>query len=140
VRSSKAPRRVIAETQQHSQWSVIGWVTKNYYLELLRASESTLSRWSRLHLQSFAPINPHWARVVGYDPFSLCVIHKESLCISSGDINRLMTIGSVGIQGGLTSGRRPIVKIISKALSQHDKIHVVLTSFSGIRVGKRYTI
>jgi hypothetical protein len=31
---------------------VIGWVTKIYYLELLRASEGTLSRWSRLHLQS----------------------------------------------------------------------------------------
>jgi hypothetical protein len=27
-----------------------------YYLELLRASEGTLSRWSRLHLQSLAPI------------------------------------------------------------------------------------
>jgi hypothetical protein len=39
------------------------------YLELLRASEGTLSRWSQLHLQSLAPINPHWARV-GYGPFS----------------------------------------------------------------------
>jgi hypothetical protein len=29
---------------------------------------------------------------VGYDPFSLCVIHKEGLCPSSGDINRLMMI------------------------------------------------
>jgi hypothetical protein len=27
---------------------------------------------------------------VGYGPFSLWVIHKESLCPSSGDINRLM--------------------------------------------------
>jgi hypothetical protein len=57
---------------------------------LLRASEGTLSRWSRLHLQSLAPTNPHWARVVGYGPFSLWVIHKEGLCPSSGDINRLM--------------------------------------------------
>jgi hypothetical protein len=32
---------------------------KFYYLELLRASEGTLSRWSRLHLQSLAPTNPH---------------------------------------------------------------------------------
>jgi hypothetical protein len=63
---------------------------KLYYLELLRASEGTLSRWSRLHLQSLAPTNPHWARVVGYFPFSLWVIHKEGLCPSSGDINRLM--------------------------------------------------
>jgi hypothetical protein len=30
-------------------------VTKIYYLELLRASEGMLSRWSRLHLQSLAP-------------------------------------------------------------------------------------
>jgi hypothetical protein len=63
---------------------------KIHYLELLRASEGTLSRWSRLHLQSLAPTNPHWARVVGYGPFSLWVIHKEGLCPSSGDINWLM--------------------------------------------------
>jgi hypothetical protein len=35
----------------------------------LRASEGTLSRWSRLHLQSIASISPHWARVVGYGPY-----------------------------------------------------------------------
>jgi hypothetical protein len=63
---------------------------KIYYLELLRASEGTLSRWSWLHLQSLAPTNPHWARVVGYGPFSLWVIYKEGLCPSSGEINRLM--------------------------------------------------
>jgi hypothetical protein len=66
------------------RWSVI------YYLELLRASVGTLSRWSRLHLQSLAPTNPPWARVVGYGPFSLWVIHKEGLYPSSGDINKLM--------------------------------------------------
>jgi hypothetical protein len=38
------------------------------------------------------PTNPHWARVVGYGQFSLWVIHKEGLCPSSGDINRLMTM------------------------------------------------
>jgi hypothetical protein len=57
---------------------------------LSRASEGTLSRWSRLHLQSLKHTNPHWARVVGYGLFSLCVIHEESQCHSSGDINRLM--------------------------------------------------
>jgi hypothetical protein len=35
--------------------SVIAWVTKIYYLELLRASEGTLSRWYWLRLQSLAP-------------------------------------------------------------------------------------
>jgi hypothetical protein len=40
----------------------------------LRASEGTSSRWSRLHLQSLAPTNPHKARVLGYGPFSLRVI------------------------------------------------------------------
>jgi hypothetical protein len=57
-----------------------------------RASDGTLSRWSRLYLQSLAPTNPHWARVVGYGPFSLYVIHEEFLCLSSGDINRLVLI------------------------------------------------
>jgi hypothetical protein len=80
--------RSVAEVKQ--RWSVIGWVTKNYYLELPSASEGTLSRCSRLHLQSLALTNPHWARVVGYDPFSLWRIHKEGLCPSSGVINRLM--------------------------------------------------
>jgi hypothetical protein len=28
--------------------------------------------------------------VVGYGLFSLCLIHKEGLCPSSGDINRMM--------------------------------------------------
>jgi hypothetical protein len=46
-------------------------------------------------LQSLAPTNPHWARVVGYGPFSLWVIHKEGLCPSSGGINRLMMKFSV---------------------------------------------
>jgi hypothetical protein len=36
----------------------------------------SLCRWSRVHLQSLAPTNPHWARVLDYSPFSLCVIHK----------------------------------------------------------------
>jgi hypothetical protein len=45
-------RRAIAEAKQRSQRSVIEWVTKIYYRELLRASES---RKSRLHLQSLAP-------------------------------------------------------------------------------------
>jgi hypothetical protein len=69
-------RGAIAEAKQCSQRSVIGWVTKIYYLELLRASEGTLSRWSRMYLQSLAPTNPHWARVVGCGPFFLWVIHK----------------------------------------------------------------
>jgi hypothetical protein len=56
---------------------------------LLRASEGTLST-SWLYLKSLAPSNLHWARVVGYGPFSVWVIHKEVLCPSSGDINRLM--------------------------------------------------
>jgi hypothetical protein len=69
--------------------SLDGW-PKIYNLELLRASEGTLSHWSRLDLRPLAPTNPHWARVVGYGPFSFCVIHKEGLCSNSGYINRLM--------------------------------------------------
>jgi hypothetical protein len=91
--AGSALRRAIAEVKQHL--SVIGWVTKIYYLELLRASEGTLSRWSRLHLQLLVPTNPHWTRVVGYGSFSLCVIQKEGLCPSIGDINRLMMITQI---------------------------------------------
>jgi hypothetical protein len=49
---SQCAWHAIAEAKQRSQRSVIGWVTKIYYLN---ASEGTLSRWSRLHLQSLAP-------------------------------------------------------------------------------------
>jgi hypothetical protein len=53
-RRGQCARRAIAEPKQCSQRPVIGWVTKIYYLELLRASKGTLSCWSRLHLQSLA--------------------------------------------------------------------------------------
>jgi hypothetical protein len=44
-----------SDAKQRSQRSLVGWVIKIYYLELLRVSQGTLSRWSRLHLQSFVP-------------------------------------------------------------------------------------
>jgi hypothetical protein len=49
-------RCAVKETKQCSQRSVIGWLTEIYYFELLRASEVKVSRWSRLHLQSLAPL------------------------------------------------------------------------------------
>jgi hypothetical protein len=50
-----------------------------YIIGVIRASEGTLSHLSRLHIQSLAPTNPHLARMVGYGPISLCVIHKKGL-------------------------------------------------------------
>jgi hypothetical protein len=41
-------------------------------------------------MEEKARTNPHWGRVVGYGPFSLCVIHKKGMCPSSGNINSLM--------------------------------------------------
>jgi hypothetical protein len=58
--SGRCARRAIAEAKHRCQWPVIGWVTKINYLELLRASAGTLSRWSRLHLQSLAPTSVSW--------------------------------------------------------------------------------
>jgi hypothetical protein len=87
-------RRAIAEAKQHSQRPVIGWVTKIYNLELLRASECPLSR----------------------SPSCICSRYHP-----------------LQFQGGLTSGRRPVVKIIAESLTQHDETHVVPTPLS---VGK----
>jgi hypothetical protein len=81
-RSRSMLRRAIAEVKQHL--SLIG--PKIYYLEVLRTSKGTLSRWSRLHLQSLATTNPHWARVVDYGPFSLRVIHKEGCAPAAGTL------------------------------------------------------
>jgi hypothetical protein len=79
--------------------SLDGW-PKICYLELLCALEGTLSRWFRPHLQSLAPTNLHWTRVVGYGLFSLCVLNKEGLCPSSGDINRLMMMVTMMFETG----------------------------------------
>jgi hypothetical protein len=88
VRSSMASRSVHFGVRSRKLSNVgqsLDRWPKIYYLELLRASESTLSGWSRLHLTSLAPTNPHWAHVVGYGPFFLYVIHKEGMCPSSWD-------------------------------------------------------
>jgi hypothetical protein len=73
-----ALRLKIVEVEQ--RWSVIGWVTKN----LLSRTPPCFG----------TPTNTHCARVVGYGPFSLCVIHKEGLCPSSRDINRMMMMNN----------------------------------------------
>jgi hypothetical protein len=52
-------------------------------------------------MQSLAPSNPHWARVDGYGPFSLCVIHKEGLCPRSEDSNRLMMMTLLSNHNGV---------------------------------------
>jgi hypothetical protein len=76
-----------------SALSVRSWKLSNVrkgqsmgYRKLLRASEGTLTWWSQPHLQSLAPINLNWARVVGYGLISLCVIHKEGLCPAVGTL------------------------------------------------------
>jgi hypothetical protein len=55
-------RRAIAEVKHRM---ALDGRPKIFYLELLRASEGTLSRWSQLYLESLAPTNAHWARVAG---------------------------------------------------------------------------
>jgi two-component SAPR family response regulator len=56
---------VVKSTHHTRNNKVFDRIPKIYYLKLLRASEGTISCWSQLHLQSLAPTNPHWARVVG---------------------------------------------------------------------------
>jgi hypothetical protein len=66
-----------------------------------------------LQLQSLATTNPRWSRVVGYSPFSLCIIHKEGMCPSTGDINKLMMMMS----------QRIFIIIIIISLSQSTAGH-----------------
>jgi hypothetical protein len=68
--SSIARRAAIAKAKQ--RWSV-GWVTK-YKLQ-------DIVLYRSINIDS--PTNSHRARVMGYGPFSLCVIHIEGLCLSS---------------------------------------------------------
>jgi hypothetical protein len=61
----------------------------------VEANEKRIQAEFRKYMSSInPPTNPHWARVVGYGPFSICVIHKVGLCPSSGDI-RLMMMSSI---------------------------------------------
>jgi hypothetical protein len=77
-----------------SSWSVFGWVIKNL---LSRAPQCFGGHVKPLVSAALAVVSthqPHWARVVRYGPLSLCVIQKEGLCPSSGDINMLILIGN----------------------------------------------
>jgi hypothetical protein len=62
--------------------------TNKFYLLNCQISKNVSSRQYLLLIITLS--NPHWARVVGYGPFSLCVIHKEGLCPSNWVINWLM--------------------------------------------------
>jgi hypothetical protein len=83
-------RRAIAEVKQG--WSVIGWVTKN----LLSCAPPCLGRHVKpLISAAFAVVRTYQPALDpsgGLWPVVLCVIHKEGLCPSSGDINRLMIL------------------------------------------------
>jgi hypothetical protein len=94
MRSSKVPRSMRFGVRSRKLSSNVGQSLDGgpniYYLEILRASESTLRRWSKLNWQSLAPTNPHWIRVLGYGPYFLKIILRKGLRPSSGSINRLM--------------------------------------------------
>jgi hypothetical protein len=91
-------RRAIAEATFTQASIFIGWVTKIYNLERLRALKGTLSRWSRLHLQSFVPTS---------------VSRRVDVRQAAGHKNNCRIL--------ITTWWK----------------HVVPTSLSGIRVGKR---
>jgi hypothetical protein len=76
---SQCARRAIAEPKQCSQRPVIGWLTKIYYLELLRSLEGMLSRWSPMHLQSLKA--PPVSRRVDVRQAAGCKLVAESMHI-----------------------------------------------------------
>jgi hypothetical protein len=80
----------IAEVKE--PWSVIGWVTNNLLFWVPSCFGGHVKRLVPAAFAALTLTNPQWARVVGYDLwwFYLCVIHKEGLCPSIRDINRLM--------------------------------------------------
>jgi hypothetical protein len=87
-----APWSVQSRRLSNFGQSLDGW-PKIYYLEL-HASEGTLSRWVPA---TIAVVSTHQPVLDprGYGPFSLCVIYKEGLSPSSGNINRLMMITKI---------------------------------------------
>jgi hypothetical protein len=61
-----------------------------YGLRIRRTGHNHMPRGAQRSAVGANNCKCSWARMVGYGPFSLCVIHKERLFPSSGDINRLM--------------------------------------------------
>jgi hypothetical protein len=82
--------RVIMEVKQ--RWSVIRWVTKHLLSRVPPCFGRHVKPFVPAAILVVPPTNPHWASMVDYGPISLCVIHKEGLCPSSGDMNGLMMI------------------------------------------------
>jgi hypothetical protein len=82
-------RRTIVEAKKH--WSVTGWVTKNV---ISRAPSCFGGHVKPLVPAVFAVVSTHQSaldpRSELYGLFSLWVIHKEGLCVSIGDIHRLL--------------------------------------------------
>jgi hypothetical protein len=64
------------------------------------------------------------------------LLHASEGTLSCWSRLYLQSLAPTQFQEGLTSGRRPVVKIIVESLSQHDEKNVVPISLSGIRVGK----
>jgi hypothetical protein len=71
------------------------FVSTHFFLNTFLCIRNNPNLTITIRTLTYVHTNPHWARVVGYGPLSLCVIHKEALCLSSGDINRLMMISNV---------------------------------------------
>jgi hypothetical protein len=80
-----ALRHAIAEVKQ--RWSVIGWVTKSL---LSRAPPCFGRHVKPVVPTAFAVAGTHQSALGPLGGFALCAIHKEGLCTSNGEINRLM--------------------------------------------------
>jgi hypothetical protein len=76
-------QRAIAEAKQ--RWSVIGWVTQIW---LFWAPPCFRRHAKPLVPAAFAVVSTYQS-ALGRVPVFLWVIHKEGLCTSNGDINRL---------------------------------------------------
>jgi hypothetical protein len=113
VRSRKLSKRCL--TCQ----SVIGWVTKNLLFRAPPCFGRHVKPWVPAAFTVVSIHNPHWARLVGYGPFFLCVIHKEGLCSSSGDINRPM-----------------IMMMIIFRVKPYPTIYILILDWQKLRINK----
>jgi hypothetical protein len=82
----KATKGLTACTSEMGLRSAVFPIVQSFYL---------------MYVCTCSPTNPNWARVVGCGPFSLWLIHKEGLCSSSEDINRLKMMMYIHIIHGI---------------------------------------
>jgi hypothetical protein len=115
----KEREAMIEEDRMEFMWrgsDVLGNIRPHLNLEELDGPAVSVLR------RAIAEVKQRWS-VIGW-------VTENLLSLAPCFVRRGEPSLAPKFQGGLTSGRRPLVKIIAESLPQHDEKHVVATPLS----------